>query len=124
MCRSTIFPNWPIGSDQLPDRMGKVNWLSVSRGAFQTGPAIQTLQAAIEHATRQWGTPEGREEFIPHVTLARMRSPSRRTGGAFKECAEKMQWDASWPVDRFELIRSRLEAEGAVYETVQSFELN
>jgi RNA 2',3'-cyclic 3'-phosphodiesterase len=83
---------------------------------------LNRLQAAQERVLQRVGlTPEGRK-FVPHVTLARLRSSSAMEVARFM--AESGRFDAlSFPVGRFVLFSSRDSVGGGPYVIEQSYPL-
>lgn len=49
----------------------RVIWAGVSKGVEE----LTRLHDAIERLLRQLGIPPSREKFVPHITLARVRTP-------------------------------------------------
>ena len=82
--------------------------------AIKPSPALQLLQKAHERAARLAGLPPETRNFVPHVTLARLRNVSpfaaaeylARHGGFFA---------APFPVSRFILFSSRPNQGGGPY---------
>jgi len=82
--------------------------------AVKPSPALEQLQKAHERAARLAGLPPETRNFVPHVTLARLRNVSpfmvadylARYGGFFSE---------PFPVERFVLFSSRPNQGGGPY---------
>jgi 2'-5' RNA ligase len=72
---------------------------------------LEPLAGAVADATGAWGTPSP-APFIGHLTLARVRGRGR---GARSLAGSPLE--ASWAVDRIELMSSRLGPGGARYAT-------
>jgi 2'-5' RNA ligase len=72
---------------------------------------LDHLAVAVADATAPWGEASA-APFVGHLTLARVRGRGR---GARWLAGSPLE--ASWPVERFELMSSQLGPEGARYET-------
>ena len=80
--------------------------------AFEAPPALHALAADIEQLARELGHPAEPRGFRPHVTLARGHgAPLPAAAGALPALA--------LAVRAVSLVRSRLEAGGARYETIE-----
>lgn len=80
--------------------------------AFEAPPALQALAADIEQLARGFGYPPEQRDFRAHVTLARSHgAPLPAPAGALPALA--------LAVRAVSLVRSRLEAAGARYETIE-----
>ena len=79
---------------------------------------LDELGAEVEAATADVGRPPSGRPFTGHLTLARGRGrrgvPARAVGHLLS---------ATWHVDDFALVRSRLHPDGASYEDLASFPL-
>ncbi len=87
------------------------------------GEALTALFRKITHAVRDAGIPLPRRRFRPHVTLNRInRDPDPAGRAKLQEILETAQ---AGPVDfranQFELVQSRLTANGAIYETLAEY---
>jgi len=92
-----------------------VEWLGSRRLGVLVVPAAgaEGLAAAVVEGTSGFGGPPEPRPFRGHLTLARVRTGRSVPTGLAGELVR-----ASWAADRVALVRSRLHAEGARYETV------
>jgi RNA 2',3'-cyclic 3'-phosphodiesterase len=80
---------------------------------------LASLAAGLEAALEPLGFEAERRAFTPHLTLARMKTPLRPTGGFPAPQFDRMVWTC----DAFTLYRSHLSPKGARYEALASFPL-
>lgn len=84
-------------------------------------PGLTDLAAKLDAALQPWVAPENRE-FVPHVTLARVKSAENRE--QLKRAVAEMHVDhITFPITQFVLKRSELAPTGPVYSTVATFAL-
>ena len=89
------------------------------------GPLV-SLQRAVEAVARDLGLPPETRPFVPHVTLGRLRVPSRlssRDLSAARPRAPDAAWSAAFTAREFGLFASFLGPGGAVYERLDRFPL-
>ncbi len=107
----------------------RVLWAGLAQG----GEACEALAGLLEQALAPLGYAPERRPFSPHLTLARMRVPSRNdrrrtpppapTPNAWAALLEHLA-SLAWPevrVDRFVLWKSTLSPGGSVYEPLAEF---
>lgn len=103
----------------LPNR-GPVRIVAAGFGGSLTG--LNALHAAVEQQCRRLGFERENRAYRPHVTLARARptlpANVRRLTAALPQFS-----GPPFRVTEFSLIRSRLEASGALYEEIERFRL-
>jgi RNA 2',3'-cyclic 3'-phosphodiesterase len=98
-------------------RRPRVVWL----GAREESGALMRLAAAIESACGSEGFPREDRAFSPHLTLARLKSPSRSLQKAL--AAGEPGELGSLQVTSFVLFQSLLRPEGAEYVKIREFPL-
>lgn len=86
-------------------------------GCTAPPPALSELAGKLRGVLRAANFAVDREtsEFFPHITL--LRKCTRAAA------AQVLEPPLCWPADEFVLVRSRLDAEGANYERLQTFRL-
>ncbi len=103
----------------IPPELRVVGFARFARGVFAEldgDDRARSLLRALRRATEAVGVPPRARPFRPHVTVARFRRPPP---------AHALPIPAgTQPIDRLELLRSELRAEGARYETVAAFSLD
>ena len=109
-------------------RRARIVWAGfVEEGVTEGEPGpLFRLQREVEAAARELGLPPETRPFVPHVTLGRLRAPSRLSAGDLDAAVPRAP-DASWPsaftVREFGLFASFLGPGGAVYERLGRFPL-
>jgi 2'-5' RNA ligase len=101
-------------------RRPQVIWAGCTAGKEEFADLGWRLETAL--AAAELAEPAERP-FTPHLTLGRVRS-----GRNLHQLADLLETQAALElgllaVDRFLLVRSKLETQGPVYQTVESFEL-
>lgn len=92
----------------------RVVWVGVSQGAEQLG----RLYESIERGLRRLGIPPEREQFVPHVTLARLKG-SRNLAAVAKLIHEYEDYVfGKMKVSSVRLKKSTLTPRGPIYETL------
>ncbi|MDM7274797.1 MAG: RNA 2',3'-cyclic phosphodiesterase [Thermoprotei archaeon] len=92
----------------------RVVWVGVSEGFKE----MVELRASIEKLLKSVGIPPEREDFAPHLTLARIRG-SRNLSSLVKLLNDMSDYDVgSMIVDRVRLKKSTLTSSGPIYETL------
>jgi 2'-5' RNA ligase len=89
----------------------RVIWLGVTEGSAQ----LRIIRDCIEKGLRRLGIQAEREEFIPHITLARIKSfrPSRCLSNIFTELGDFEV--GVTPVTKVKLKKSTLTPRGPIY---------
>jgi RNA 2',3'-cyclic 3'-phosphodiesterase len=97
-------------------RLGPAVDILANRALVIPVDGLNDLAGDVATCTERIGTPS-RDRFIGHLTLARVKPsvPMPRTIGALAS--------AEFDVDEIALVQSRLEPEGARYETLQTWPL-
>lgn len=83
--------------------------------ALRQSEALLNLQRAHERAARLAGLPAEPRNFIPHVTIARLRNTKPISVAAYLEAQAGGFWSQSFTVDRFVLFSSRASIGGGPY---------
>lgn len=109
-------------------RRARVLWVGLEPAETpENGPgALLFLQRQVESVARDIGLAPETRPFVPHVTLGRLRVPSRLSDedlGAARPPAPGAAWGAPFTVREFGLFASRLRPDGAVHECVDRFSL-
>jgi 2'-5' RNA ligase len=97
-------------------RRPRVLWCGI-----EASPNLAPLAAAIERLLEPLGIPREERAFVPHLTLARFKSPE--TASAFaRELEEFAECDfGSSRETQFHLFESRLNPSGAEYRKIESY---
>jgi len=101
------------GAGCFPDiRQPRIVWVGFD-GALDH---LMRLEAAITRETERWGEREERE-FHPHLTLGRVKKPSRDLASALgRHLEQARQRDfGSWQVEQVDLMQSDLSSAGPRY---------
>ncbi len=96
----------------------RVVWIDVARGHEE----CQELFAMLEKGLIQAGFAAERRPFVPHLTVARIKSPA--SGDDWSGLLRDL--DAPWPeciADRIVLWRSILDASGSRYRVIEDLHL-
>ena len=93
----------------------KVVWAGVQKD----GEKIISLAHQLNTTLGQIGYPSEKRPFTPHITLARIHTPTNLKKIAFDEFYEI----SPITVNRISLMQSRLQPSGVVYTLLSSFEL-
>ena len=103
-----------FGSHYAP----KVLWLGISNT-----PELQQLYNSIDEALRQLGFSLSSENFVPHITLGRIKKFDNKN--RFWQMFEELQpsYHQKFHISHISLIRSQLEKEGPIYTTLYDFPL-
>ncbi|RKY00578.1 RNA 2',3'-cyclic phosphodiesterase [Candidatus Poribacteria bacterium] len=97
-------------------RRPRVLWVGVGEGGEET----RKLAGEVERAMAKLGFKREDRPFVPHLTLARIKSPSNLTE---QLTSFKMPSIAPVKVEGFSLIRSQLDPKGAIYTRIKEFKL-
>ncbi len=86
-------------------------------------PALTHLQSKIERACQRMGLPADKRNFMPHVTLARLRNaPPEKVQRYVEE--HGLYRAPPFRVSAFDLYSSELSHEGSIYHLEASYPLN
>lgn len=98
----------------------RVIWAGVGRGKDET----VALRRELDGSLAERGFPPKDKDFVPHVTLARMRSAKakERIVKRIKEMSDKDF--GTCRADAIELKKSKLTREGPIYTTLERVELS
>ena len=83
--------------------------------AIKPSPALQLLQKAHERAARLAGLPPETRNFVPHVSLAKLRNVSPLCGGGISRTGMAASSRRLSPSSRFVLFSSRPNHGGGPY---------
>lgn len=105
----------------FPDaRRPHVLWCGIA-----ASPSLAELAAGVERALEPLGIPRESREFVPHLTLARLRpdrGPRRQLEKLVRAADELKSYDfGSARETEFHLIESQTKPSGAEYKTLESF---
>ncbi len=95
----------------------RVVWIGVSEesGGYRE---LLNLRNEVERIVRRLGIPGEREDFIPHLTLARIKG-GRNITSLVRLLNEMSDYEfGSMVVDRLRLKKSTLTRQGPIYETL------
>ena len=105
-------------------RRARIVWVGL---AEEGDPGrLLPLQREVETVARDLGLPPETRPFVPHVTLGRLRVPSRLAAGdlsAARPPAPGAAWSSPFTAREFGLFASFLGPGGAVYERLDRFPL-
>ena len=109
-------------------RRARVVWVGLAEeGVPDGGPGrLLPLQREVEAVARDLGLAPETRPFVPHVTLGRLRTPTRLSAGdlsAARPAAPDAAWSSAFTVTEFGLFASFLHPGGAVYERLDRFPL-
>lgn len=109
-------------------RRARIVWVGLAEeGVPEAEPGrLLSLQREVEAAARDLGLAPETRPFVPHVTLGRLRVPSRLAAGdlnATRPPVPDAAWSSAFPVREFGLFASFLGPGGAVYERLDRFSL-
>lgn len=80
------------------------------------------LEKLVEKINAEFLTNES-ERFVPHLTVARTRIPSKQQYLALKSRLEKIEVDIDFPVKKIYLYESLLGGKNPVYKKIHTFKL-
>jgi RNA 2',3'-cyclic 3'-phosphodiesterase len=106
-----------LGLGQLGSFGQRVLWVGLSQGVEPLGSLAKSVQAKAA----RFGEHRETREFNPHVTLGRIRLPTRGVATALRQVPLP-----DWPtrrVEHFELIQSELSSAGSRYTTLATIPL-
>ena len=102
----------------LFDRRGKAEtvWAAVAPQA-----PVHALHKKVDQALARVGVAPDQRAFLPHITLARLKSSS----GPVRNMMESAGglFSPHFQIDSFALVESRLTPEGAVYTDLETYQL-
>lgn len=109
-------------------RRARIVWVGLAEEGVPEGDPgrLLPLQRQVETVARDLGLAPETRPFVPHVTLGRLRVPSRLAAGdlsAARPPAPDAAWSSPFTVREFGLFASFLGPGGAVYERLDRFPL-
>jgi 2'-5' RNA ligase len=106
------------GLGSFGGRKPRAIWASIANS-----DSLQSLQRANERAARQAGLPPEPRNFVPHVTIARLRGTRPEAVAGFLECQGGF-FSTPFTVDRFVLFSSRASIGGGPYVVEAEYPLS
>lgn len=108
-------PGKVVGVGAFPDRRrARILWAGV------LAPGIDAIARRVVNATAEFGEPPERHDFVPHVTLARLRDAHDVT--KFLAAQAGVEFGPA-PFDEVVVFRSALARAGPEYERLEAFRL-
>ena len=109
-------------------RRARIVWVGISEEGITKGESgrLLSLQQEVEAVARDIGLAPENRPFVPHVTLGRLRSPSRlpvQGLAAAGPAAPGSAWSSAFTVREFVLFASFLTPGGAIYQPLSRFPL-
>lgn len=101
------------------ERRPRVIWAGLRGGEA----SLENLVARINDATGGFGERPDERPFVPHLTLARAKEPSRAEVRILAELLSRPVPREVWTVDEVLFLESTLSASGAHYEVLSSHPL-
>ena len=110
-------------------RRARVVWVGLEPvGIPESGPgSLPFLQQLVESVARDIGLAPETRPFVPHVTLGRLRVPSRLSAedlSAARPSLPGAAWGAPFTIREFGLFASLLRPGGAIHECLDRFPLD
>jgi len=110
-----VAPGRVMGVGAFPDRRrARIVWAGV------LAPGIDAIARRVVSATAAFGDPPERHDFVPHVTLARLRDGRDLTKFLAAHAADEF---GPAPFDEVVLFQSSLRRGGPEYEALETFRL-
>ena len=109
-------------------RRARIVWVGLAEAALpESDPGrLLALQREVETVARDLGLAPETRPFVPHVTLGRLRVPSRLAAedlSTVRPPAPDAAWSSPFTVREIGLFASFLGPAGAVYERLDRFSL-
>lgn len=115
-------PSFPLklsGTGAFPnERSPRVLWVG-----FAAEPALLGLQEDLERGLGSAGFPREERPFKPHLTLGRVKGPSRIREAVQAMSGERPEGWSGMTVRKVTLFESRLHPDGAEYRVIAETEL-
>ncbi len=111
------FPMFSLGTGIFIDR--KI----LLYADFQRAKKLEELAEKIKSITEPTQSNSHRYKFIPHLTLARYKIPSKQQYLLMKKKLEQFEIDLEFPVDHVTLYQSILDAQAPIYNKIVDFPL-
>lgn len=90
---------------------------------FQRVKVLEELAEKVKSITEPTQQNSHRYKFIPHLTIARSKIPSKQQYLLMKKKLEQFEIDLEFPVDHVTLYQSILEAQAPIYKKIVDFPL-
>jgi 2'-5' RNA ligase len=101
------------GAGFFPDeRFFKILW----RGISDPGNSLQTMYQEMKQELAAIDITAEEREFLPHLTLGRLRRPGADFGPLLAQFKETSKKELDWPVSALTLFKSELKADKPHYE--------
>ena len=105
------------GVGQFGDKRPHVIW-----AGLEQSPPLHRLAGKVEQLLQRLGLPPETRKYTPHITLARLKNPSRDR--VFKYLSDHALFQVpAFTVSAFHLFESHLGSAGAIYQIVSSYPL-
>ena len=109
-------------------RRARIVWVGLTEQGIPEGEPgrLLPLQREVEAVAGDLGLAPETRPFVPHVTLGRLRAPTRLLAGdlsAVRPALPDAAWLSAFTVREFGLFASVLGPRGAVYERLDRFSL-
>lgn len=83
---------------------------------FRREREIELLAKEIKKEFREFNFKNNTKKFIPHLTIARAKIPSKQQYFVLKKLLEQQKTDFYFKVDKITLFKSTLTKQGPIYE--------
>ena len=90
---------------------------------FRREKEIEKLAALIRKEFKEYTSKENHKKFIPHITIARARIPSKQQYFVIKKLLSKLTTNFYFKVDRVVLYESTLTQKGPIYKKLAEVKL-
>lgn len=101
------------------EKKPRIVWMGVDQGENE----LKRLFYLMEQAVVPIGFKEEKNEFLPHLTLGRIKLPKTNKELEQKIVQERERSFGEWQVNSFKLFESLLTREGPVYQVLDEFKL-
>ena len=106
------------GCDFFGGKRPRALWTGV-----KPAPELEHLQVKVEHALRRFGLPLENRKFVPHVTLAYLKTTTQDE--AMRYAASHSLFSCGpFPVREFHLYASHLGGDASHYEILETYALS
>lgn len=99
------------------EKKPRILWMAVEEGEAELKKLFYTLEREVVLL----GIKEEKNEFVPHLTLGRIKFPKTNPELEEKIVQEKERLFGSWNISQFSLYQSTLTSEGPVYQVLHEF---
>ncbi len=99
------------------EKKPRILWVGVDEGEAE----LKKLFYLLEREVALLGLKEEKNEFVPHLTLGRIKFPKTNSALEEKIVHEKERLFGRWTISQFNLYQSTLTPEGPVYQVLHEF---